>query len=91
MKATQICSIDGCGRPHSCRGYCHTHYLQLRAQGRLDKKHPMPLEERFMGNVMKTPGGHWWWTGGLGRAFAGQQSRRGRALAFTSFDAAAVF
>ncbi len=26
----RICSFEGCGRPHEARGYCHTHYAQVK-------------------------------------------------------------
>lgn len=29
----RTCSIDGCTRPHNCRGWCELHYLRWRRQG----------------------------------------------------------
>lgn len=29
----EICSVDGCGRPHEARGLCNAHYLRLRKHG----------------------------------------------------------
>lgn len=26
----EICTIEGCGRPHKSRGYCQTHYMQYK-------------------------------------------------------------
>jgi len=31
--ANRTCSIDGCTRPHSCRGWCHLHYSRWRRYG----------------------------------------------------------
>lgn len=25
-----VCTMEGCGRPHKARGYCQTHYMQLK-------------------------------------------------------------
>lgn len=33
MKATRICSVEGCARPHYGRGYCRPHYRRWRAHG----------------------------------------------------------
>jgi hypothetical protein len=29
-KEHDICTLDGCGRPHKARGYCPTHYMQFK-------------------------------------------------------------
>jgi hypothetical protein len=29
-KEHETCTLDGCGRPHKARGYCQTHYMQLK-------------------------------------------------------------
>lgn len=29
-KEHDICTIEGCGRPHKARGYCQTHYMQFK-------------------------------------------------------------
>ena len=26
----EFCTVSGCGRPHKCRGYCQTHYMQWK-------------------------------------------------------------
>lgn len=31
--ADRTCSIDGCERPHSARGWCHRHYIRWRETG----------------------------------------------------------
>lgn len=28
-----VCSVEGCGNPHSARGWCHTHYGRWRRHG----------------------------------------------------------
>lgn len=30
-----FCTVDGCGRKHKSRGYCQTHYMQFRRDGRV--------------------------------------------------------
>lgn len=32
-KPNRICSVDGCGKRHSCKGYCSTHYSRYRTHG----------------------------------------------------------
>ena len=29
-KEHDICTMEGCGRPHKARGYCQTHYMQFK-------------------------------------------------------------
>lgn len=29
------CSVEGCTRPHEAKGYCHTHYSQLKRYGEI--------------------------------------------------------
>jgi hypothetical protein len=41
MKA---CSFDGCGRPHSAKGFCGTHYRQMQRTGQVRAILP-PVEE----------------------------------------------
>ena len=31
----KICSVEGCGRPVRARGYCQTHYKQIRKLGKV--------------------------------------------------------
>lgn len=31
----KICSVEGCGKPHEAKGYCHTHYSQLKRYGNI--------------------------------------------------------
>jgi hypothetical protein len=39
MKTTRACSIDGCERPHTARGWCGTHYQRWRTQGTVELDH----------------------------------------------------
>ena len=41
--ATEMCSVDGCARPYSARGYCNAHYQQM-LHGR--PLRPLPAEGR---------------------------------------------
>ena len=48
--ANRICTIEGCGRPHSARGWCVHHYGKWRRIG--DPLHRTPtLLERFRAKV----------------------------------------
>lgn len=68
MKATRGCSVDGCNREHAARGLCLDHYMQARRQGMtVVRPKGLPLRDRFMQYVIKTPGGCWWWTGAADR------------------------
>lgn len=29
----KLCTIEGCGKPYSCKGYCNKHYLRFRKYG----------------------------------------------------------
>lgn len=29
------CSVEGCDKPHEAKGYCHTHYSQLKRYGKI--------------------------------------------------------
>jgi hypothetical protein len=35
MDAKRICSVDGCGKPQVCRGYCLSHYVRARRRGEI--------------------------------------------------------
>ena len=32
-QATKTCSVEGCSRPHRCRGLCGMHYSRTRKMG----------------------------------------------------------
>jgi len=60
-----ICSIEGCGQPINCRGWCPTHYGRWKRHG--DPNHePRKTGDhlgRFYSKVNKQPEGCWFWTG----------------------------
>lgn len=33
MAARALCSVDGCGKPRSARGFCRNHYMRHRSHG----------------------------------------------------------
>lgn len=55
------CSIDGCDRPSSARGWCRRHYLQWRRSGAPEVPLRAPPQERFWRKVNKTDA-CWVWT-----------------------------
>jgi len=36
MAKSRVCSIPDCSKPHHSAGYCKTHYLRVRRNGRID-------------------------------------------------------
>lgn len=40
------CTVDGCGRPHTARGYCLTHWTRLRKQGDAQPDVPIKAKKR---------------------------------------------
>lgn len=65
----RICSIEGCGRAHSARGLCNTHYVAARKAGDLPSR-PTP-EDRFWRFVTKSDG-CWTWEGSVERTGYGK-------------------
>lgn len=43
MAAKSVCSIDGCGKPHSARGWCRMHYMRWLTHG---SPHSNPFKPR---------------------------------------------
>lgn len=39
--SARICSVEGCGRPHNCKGFCKPHYERWRKNG--DSRSDLPL------------------------------------------------
>lgn len=86
----RICSIEGCGRKHSGRGYCPGHYMQAK-EGRsiapLTGKALTPAE-RFEARVDRTPSsGCHLWTGspdssGYGSIFIAGRQLKAHRVAF---------
>jgi hypothetical protein len=62
MKATQICTVDGCERAGQMRrGMCEIHYRRLSRQGGIDSR-PSPAE-RLAAGLVRMPNGCLEWTG----------------------------
>lgn len=82
MKATRICSFPDCGRQHSCKGLCASHYEQQRLRGRLTPLRRLtpagtPFWERV--NIVEDADSCWEWTAGTrGRDGRGCISINGR-------------
>lgn len=67
MKATRFCSFPKCGRAHSAKGLCATHYEQQRLRGALKPiKLLIASDTPFWDRVDKgdDPDGCWNWTAG---------------------------
>lgn len=66
MNGTRICSIEGCEKPHRCRGLCDSHYTKARRAKTIEVK-PYRVwasdDERFWAKVDKS-GECWLWTAG---------------------------
>lgn len=63
---TEICSVEGCGRPYLARGYCTRHWKRWRnGQDPTTKSfREKTVEERFWERVDKSgPDDCWMWTG----------------------------
>ena len=39
------CQVEGCGRPHSCKGFCKLHYWRWTTHHDLDYQRPKPLRD----------------------------------------------
>jgi hypothetical protein len=63
MTANRFCSVEGCERQHTAKGYCKLHYYRLRNTGLLMSRRDKPLY-RFWQFVKIDPNGCWLWTGG---------------------------
>jgi hypothetical protein len=77
------CSVEGCERPHSARGLCHTHYMRLRQRG-LPLPPPVRLlgattEEKLLRNHEVDPEtGCWRWTAAVDKGGYAQIRADGR-------------
>jgi HNH endonuclease len=66
MKATQVCTIEGCGRAlgrSSARGLCNVHYLRMRTSGELPLLPARSPAERLAAKLVRTPNGCLEYTG----------------------------
>ena len=59
----RVCSVQGCDRKHSAKGFCNIHY-QRHLGGIATNGNKKPtLEERIMSKTIKLKNGCWLWTG----------------------------
>jgi len=80
MKATRVCSIEGCERPHRARGWCTTHWWRWRQYGTTEDRPPKkgrtfvrtPLAERLFARLVERENGCLEWTGPPGTGGYGQ-------------------
>ena len=68
MKATRTCSIEGCDRKHSARGFCERHYDRLMHHGTTDLLPVLSAAERLAAGLERMPNGCLEWTGATNRA-----------------------
>ncbi len=72
--ANRTCSVEGCGAPYECKGFCNRHYKRWRLYGDPSApRHPAAREitpESFWARVDRSAGasGCWPWTGRLSKA-----------------------
>lgn len=70
MKATRVCSVEGCDVPigtHGAKGMCSTHYNRMRLRGTVDPFVSTPPGDRFVARLVRTPNGCLEWTGSTDR------------------------
>ena len=63
MKATRVCSVEGCDNPHIARGLCALHYKRARANGEMVNLPPMSVADRLAAGLERKPNGCLEWTG----------------------------
>lgn len=83
MKATQICSIEGCERtlgPSSARGLCNVHYLRMRTSGELNLLPILSPADRLDARLIQRPNGCLEWTGARRPLGYGQISVEGKTV-----------
>ena len=51
---SKICTVEGCGRDHACRGWCMTHYMRWRLSG--DARPEMPVNVHYQNKVCSVEG-----------------------------------
>lgn len=79
MKASGACSIEGCDRPVSWRGWCRAHYARWWKYGDPNSGglFRAPLQERLERYVERTEG-CWFWIGSRDRLGYGRLHHDGR-------------
>lgn len=63
----KICSIEGCEKQVSSRGWCEKHYYRWRRHGDASiclTNKGLSAEECFRTHVKRSENGYWTWTGG---------------------------
>lgn len=77
----RTCSVEGCERPHECKGFCGKHYRRWRLYGDPSVRHrggkPPLTEEAFWAKVAKGDG-CWEWQGARSASGYGVARWQGR-------------
>lgn len=83
--AQRTCSIEGCGNPVQCRGWCNKHYLKWRKYGTpsagKDDGVRLSWPENLLQRMEPQPNGCIWFTGCIRPDGYGQTPRQGSELA----------
>ena len=79
MKATRVCSVEGCDRVAIAIGMCNTHRIRMDRRGTTDPRHVPSVAERLTAGLVRMPNGCLEWTRGLGWFGYGKISVKGQA------------
>ena len=82
MKATRVCSVEGCEHTlgcHDARGMCNTHYKRWRKYGTTEPPKIPTVTERLAAGLVRMPNGCLEWTGYTDRNGYGQIRAGGRS------------
>lgn len=67
--SNHICSVDGCVKPRSARGWCHMHYMRWQRHGTplavFTPARGESIETRLVTNIEIADSGCWLWIGTL--------------------------
>ncbi len=47
----RICKVEGCNRKHDAKGYCSTHYMQIKRSGKIKHIRTAPNEIEVIGDI----------------------------------------
>jgi len=77
---TRTCAIIGCQRPHAAKGYCNSHYVNVRRHGSpvVDRPRGQPLWESLLARLPNRPPGQCWIWGGTKRGKYGSMKWDGQ-------------